>query len=201
MEEGKEGVEELQRQCFGRATTASSSSSSSACRELGDLLARYKWLGEARAAWKRGCRDGGDTGSCWRIARLHYSPSPSHSSALHLHRSVSSDEIKSQNVAEDGDLGSHASKGDPAPVVAPPPLPNDKKAAKYAMRACTDDSSAQGAIPHAPSHTSHRTRMKIEWLTVWTTTGEACVAAGWLTGDREWWKVGALPQHSTRGVC
>lgn len=195
MEEGKEGVEELQRQCLGRTTTASSSSS--ACRELGDLLARCKRLGEARAAWKRGCRDGGDTGSCWRIARLHYSPSPSHSSALHLLHSVSSDEIKSQNVeAEDGDLGSHTSKGDPAPVVAPPPLPNDKKAAKYAMRACTDDASAEGAIAHEPPHTR-----EYERLTVWTTTGEACVAAGWLTGDREWWKVGALPQHSTRGVC
>lgn len=130
------------------------------------MLARYKRLGEARAAWKRGCRDSGDTGSCWRIARLHYAPSKSHSSALHLH-SVSShqqpsDEIKSQNVAEDGDPRSHASKDDSTPVVAPS-LPNDKKAAKYAMRACTDDASAQG---------------------------EACVAAGWLTGDREWWKRG-----------
>jgi hypothetical protein len=156
MEGVKEEVEELQRQCFGQATTAASSSSVT-CRGLGDLLARYKRLGEARAAWKRGCRDSGDTGSCWRIARLHYAPSKSHSSALHLH-SVSShqqpsDEIKSQNVAEDGDPRSHASKDDSTPVVAPS-LPNDKKAAKYAMRACTDDATAQGACTHRRTRTT-----------------------------------------------
>jgi hypothetical protein len=102
--------------------------------------------GEARAAWKRECRDG-DAGSCWRVALLHYvkrsASSASDQSSKSLRR-PSSPSADANAAAVEGDSDVEAEVAATHQRQQAPPLPNDKKAAKYAKRACTDDAGAEG---------------------------------------------------------